>query len=67
MSFAERNLFDWLIFCFVQKVQITLADINTMDANCADNRQKGTIECAVSQLFLFELKISLFEKKNGQT
>ena len=42
---------------------MTFADINTMDANCGDNRQKGAIECAVAQLFLLELEISRFEKK----
>ena len=47
-------------------MQITFADINTMDANCADNRQKGTIECSIFRLFLLEQKISRFEKKNGQ-
>ena len=65
MSFPERNLFDWLIFC--DSVLVTFADINTMDANCGDNRQKGAIECPVAQLFLLELEISRFEKKNGQT
>ena len=65
VSFPERNLFDWLIFC--DSVLVTFADINTMDANCGDNRQKGAIECSVAQLFLLELEISRFEKKNGQT
>ena len=46
---------------------MTFADINTMDANCGDNRQKGARECAVAQLFLLELEISRFEKENGQT
>ena len=43
-------LFD-ILFCAMSTKFGDFADINTMDTSCANNRQKGSIECAVAQLF----------------